>query len=82
MPDSSRTNYLAFLVRLWRSNETTEWRVLLHDPHSGQLLRFDSIDGLYVFLQTQLGEPPRVPTPLTTPTNQTAAESEPISRLV
>jgi len=64
MFDNPSPNYFAYLVRLWRSSETGIWRGMLQDPHSDQQLIFDSAEGLFVFLQSRLGEPPRVLTPL------------------
>ena len=53
--------YFAYLVRLWRSNTNEGWRVMVQDAHSEMQLRFDSLEGLLVFLKTQVGEPPPIP---------------------
>ncbi len=76
MPNNPAPDYLAYLVRLWRSAETGRWRVLVQDPHSNQQLRFDSVEGLYHFLQEQSGESPRVSTPTPASTTQFVESKE------
>lgn len=56
-------NYLAYLVRLWRSEETGVWHATLQDPHSGQQFRFESVASLFDFLRNQLGESPIIAPP-------------------
>ena len=57
-------NYLSYLVRLWRSDATTVWRATLQDPHTGEHFRFETIEGLFVFLRNRMGDsfPLEVPT--------------------
>lgn len=56
MANSSQPNYHAYLLRLWRADENGIWHATLQDPHTGQFLRFDSVESLYAYLQQQLGE--------------------------
>lgn len=56
MLNESHPNYCAYLIRFWRSSGTSVWRVIVQDPYSEQRLRFDSLEGLVVFLEQQLNE--------------------------
>jgi hypothetical protein len=77
MTDLTRDNYHAYMLRLWRADENGKWHATLQDPHTGQLLRFDSVESVFVYLQTTLGETvsqepsvpwlPSEPTPLSDP---------------
>lgn len=46
------SKYIAFLLRIWPgdSPEQPAWRACLEDPHTRQILAFDSIDDLYTYL--------------------------------
>jgi len=51
-----RSNYHAYLLRLWREGQTGEsWRASLQSATTGQSLHFASLDDLYRFLQRQTG---------------------------
>lgn len=57
--------YRAYLMRLWRDDETTPWRVTLENPHTGERHHFSSLADLFAFLTT-LGAPHAIdPDPLT-----------------
>lgn len=58
MEDNFSPTYFAYLVRLTRSGADDSWRVMVQDAHSDMQLRFDSLDGLVVFLKTQVGQTP------------------------
>lgn len=75
MLNPSPPNYFAYLVRLWRSDESAEWRAIVQDPHTGQQFLFESPKGLFDFLQKQLGESPRVSTPISSVTAQEVTET-------
>ena len=49
MPESS-PNYYAFLLRCWREDESTPWRVTLEDPHNSETIGFASLQSLFDFL--------------------------------
>ena len=53
-PDTSG-GYLSYLLRLWHTHSAGEpvWRASLEDPRSQEVLRFDSLPGLFAFLSTQ-----------------------------
>ena len=51
-----RSNYYAYLLRLWREGQTSEsWRASLQNAATGQRLHFASLEDLYCFLQRQTG---------------------------
>lgn len=45
MPEKSDPTYIAYLVRLWREDDTT-WRGTLEDPHTGQKYAFADVETL------------------------------------
>ena len=50
---SSRTTYLAYMLRLWRAGSREgrpAWRASLQDPHSGERLAFGDAKDLLTFL--------------------------------
>lgn len=49
-------NYLAYLLRLWRENETTPWRASLEAPGQPEPLVFSGLVALLRFLEAQTGE--------------------------
>lgn len=55
MKNEPTPNYLAYLVRLWRENETN-WRGTLENPHTGQRYAFASIEELLSFLKQQTSD--------------------------
>ncbi|MBE2202173.1 MAG: hypothetical protein IAE79_26420 [Anaerolinea sp.] len=48
------THYQAYLVRLWRENETAPWRVMVTDVPTGAQRHFASLDACFVFIQRDL----------------------------
>ncbi len=56
MRQYSRSNYLAFLLRLWRENGTINWRATLESPHTGQRYGFSDLRDLFAFLEERTGE--------------------------
>jgi hypothetical protein len=53
-----RSNYHAYLLRLWREGQTGEsWRASLQSAATGQCLHFASLEDLYRFLQRQISTP-------------------------
>ncbi len=53
---SSRTSYLAYMLRLWRAGSQGGhpiWRASLENPHTGELLTFGDTKGLFDFLTEQ-----------------------------
>lgn len=49
------TKYIAFLLRMWRENETAVWRASLQDPHTHRRRHFHDLPSLLSFLETQTG---------------------------
>jgi hypothetical protein len=62
MEKAPTADYLAFLLRLWREDESTPWRAMLVDPSTGERRGFADLKKLFIFLQEQTGEtaPPEV----------------------
>jgi hypothetical protein len=56
MADQS-TDYMAFLLRLWRVDEVdgVQWRASLEEPGTGERRGFADIDRLCAFLEEQCG---------------------------
>jgi len=50
-------DYLAYLLRFWREDETSPWRATVENPHTGEKRSFAAPDHLWAFLQTQLVDP-------------------------
>lgn len=57
-------DYLGYLVRLWRANESREsqasaekpvWRASIEDPHTHEQAGFASLEALFDFLREQIG---------------------------
>ncbi len=48
--------YHSYLVRFWRDNEDSPWRVQMEDPHTGERLGFSSVKAMNAFLEKQLQE--------------------------
>jgi hypothetical protein len=46
--------YHSFLLRLWRDDETSSWRVQLEDPHTGERRGFSSMEKMVEFLDHQI----------------------------
>ena len=49
--------YLAYLLRLWRDDETAPWRVSLEPPGNSERISLSSLEALFVFLSGQTGAP-------------------------
>lgn len=49
-------NYQAVLVRMWRDDVGSPWRASAQRAGSDDLLRFASLEHLFVFLQQQTRE--------------------------
>jgi hypothetical protein len=58
-PKHSRenNNYQSYLLRFWRENENTSWRVLLVHVPTGEEQRFPSTDALFLYLHQQTLDP-------------------------
>ena len=52
----SSSLYQSFLLRIWRDDERTPWRVQLEDPHSGEQHGFSTMRKMFEFLEQQMGE--------------------------
>lgn len=50
------SDYLAYLLRLWREDNTTDWRATLQNPHTGERRSFADLPTLLAFLEEQTGE--------------------------
>jgi len=53
------SRYHSYLLRLWRDDDTSPWRVQLEDPHTGERRGFSSVEKMIAFLDSQL-VPPKV----------------------
>ena len=47
--------YLAYLVRLWRDDETSPWRARVEEPHTGDRQAFPDLQSLFAFLEEETG---------------------------
>lgn len=52
--------YHAFLLRLWRDDETVSWRIQLEDPHTGERRGFASLEQMVAYLRERLETAPPV----------------------
>ena len=43
-------DYHALFLRLWRDDESSPWRVVLENAHTGEKVGFDSIKGIVDYL--------------------------------
>ncbi len=50
------TEYHAYLLRLWREENATNWRATVQNPHTGERCSFASLPTLLTFLEEQTGE--------------------------
>ena len=56
--EDSDTDYLSYMLRLWRirdGNGKEVWCASLEEPGSHQIQSFGDADGMFAFLQSQLG---------------------------
>jgi len=49
-----KSDYHAFLLRLWRENGRSPWRASLDNPHTGEKETFSSIEQLWAHVQAQI----------------------------
>lgn len=52
--DDHRSDYHAFLLRLWRDSQEQRWRASLQCTTTGQRFHFGSLDELFVFIDARL----------------------------
>ncbi len=52
MPEKTDPTYIAYLVRLWREDDTT-WRGTLEDPHTGQRYAFADVETLLEHIRSE-----------------------------
>lgn len=45
--------YHSFLLRVWREDSDTGWRVFLKDVQTGQEVTFNDMESMFVFLLDQ-----------------------------
>ena len=57
-----RRSYIAYLVRLWRAEETAEgkgigaWRASLESPQTGERVGFGSVEELFTYLRQEMSQ--------------------------
>ena len=56
MKKTKLPNYLAYLLRLRRDNESVPWQATVENPHTGELQGFANLRHLITFLEEQTGE--------------------------
>lgn len=52
----SKTNYQAYLLRLWRDGPSNCWRASVQSTKAGELQLFADVQSLLNFLQSQTAE--------------------------
>ncbi len=57
MPNDDRKDYLAYMVRLWRTegDEEPVWRASVESPHTGERHTFAKVELLIAFLREKTG---------------------------
>ncbi len=67
------SDYRAYLVRLWREDVQETWRVSAQAVHNGEVVRFATLQELFVFLEmaTASSPPPHQPPTSQCPTGLT-----------
>lgn len=45
--------YHSFLLRIWREDESTPWRIQIENPHTEEVIGFPSLSKLKIFLDEQ-----------------------------
>jgi hypothetical protein len=63
----TQTDYLAYLLRLWRDGSGSTWRASLEDTSSGESKTFAEVRLLTAYLQYLTGEAPPDGPPTTKP---------------
>jgi hypothetical protein len=56
MSTKDTADYQAFLLRVWREDTLSGWRVQLEDPHTGQSIGFSSMKQLYEYLEKKTSD--------------------------
>lgn len=54
----ARTNYLAYLLRLWCEDDEATWRATLESAHTGERRGFADLAALLAFLNETTGSAP------------------------
>ena len=49
----SLNTYQAYLVRIWQDGRQDAWRASAQAVHSGEVVRFASLEEMFVFLEAQ-----------------------------
>jgi hypothetical protein len=52
----TKTNYQAFLLRIWRENDSGPWRASLDNPQLGKRQNFATLADLMAFLHQSTNE--------------------------
>jgi hypothetical protein len=55
--DNTSRRYQAFLLRIWREDEQTPWRIQIENPHTREIIGFQNIEKLVSFLNEQALRP-------------------------
>ena len=50
-PPNRSNQHASYLLRVWRANEGTEWRIFVENVHTGEARGFNDINALVAFLQ-------------------------------
>ena len=67
MKNLTQTDYLAYLLRLWRDGDGAPWRATLENTSTGESRTFAEIRMLTAFLEHVTGEAPPEGPPTTKP---------------
>lgn len=51
--DGTSRRYQAFLLRIWRDDEATAWRIQIENLHTHEVVGFPSLEKLKLFLDEQ-----------------------------
>lgn len=54
--DHTPSQYVSYLMRLWRPSATSNWHILLEHIGTGERLGFADVNALHVFLCEQTGD--------------------------
>ncbi len=52
--DTPQTQYVSYLMRLWRPGTMSAWHIQLEHVGTGEKLSFADLDALNTFLQTRM----------------------------
>ena len=53
---ASARRYHSYLLRIWREDEQTPWRIQLEDPSSREVIGFQNMEKLMKFLDEKMPE--------------------------